>query len=213
MTQPQVIIFKMFKVIDNFFPAEVADKLQHMVITDNVVDLHDLPENVRQYQAVNTDMFQETKSYTRILMKKNVIEHEPSTELLALLLQNVANNIKVRFVVSSVRVNFMNPGCAEPTLKYDIPHIDIRDMGRNMYTLIYYVNNSHGDTILYREISRGSLYRDIPSMPTCAGRIPPRKNRMLIFDAGQVHSAPAYCAEDRYVINLNITTEFPLSLS
>lgn len=199
-----------YKIIDNFFTAAVADSLQKNIIVDNVVDLHDLPRNVKEYSNVNADLFQATKSYTRILMKKNLVEHEPSTKLVYFILENLMHALKVRFVVSSIRVNYMNPSCAEPTLKYDIPHVDIRDIGKNMYTLIYYVNDSHGDTILYKETSRGSIHDDIPANPTCLNRIPPKKNRMLIFDANQVHSAPSYCAEDRYVLNLNISTEFPM---
>jgi hypothetical protein len=199
-----------YKVIDDFFTTRVADSIQQSIIVDNVADLLDLPCNVREYSNMNSDLFQATKSYTRMLMRKNLVEHEPSAKLVYYILQNLGPLLKVRFVVSSIRVNYMNQTCAEPTLKYDVPHIDIKNISKNMYTLIYYVNDSHGDTILYRETSRGSVHDDIPTNPTCLNRIAPKKNRLLIFNANQLHSAPAYCTEDRYVINLNITTEFPL---
>jgi hypothetical protein len=127
------------------------------------------------------------------------------------MLSEIFDKLKVNFVVSSIRINHMNKSCAEPTLKYDVPHVDIKKIDKNMYTIIYYLNDSDGDTILYNEVSRGSRYsNEIPKNVSCLARIPPKKNRALIFNASQLHSAPVYSFGDRYVINLNITTEFPI---
>jgi hypothetical protein len=200
-----------FKIIDNFLDQSVADRLFELIVQQNVVPLNTLPTNVPTYKNINPDLFQHTRSFTQILMIKNQIEFMPATEIINTILQNVVDKLQVRFVVSSIRINYMNQSCAKPTLKYDIPHVDIKDIGKNMYTLIYYVNNSDGETILYDQTCRGSNYdNEISLKLTCLERVSPRKNRVLIFNANQLHSAPAYCTEDRYVINLNITTEFPL---
>ena len=200
-----------FKIIDNFLAESAADRLFELIIQQNVVPLNTLPTNVSPYKNINPDLFQHTRSFTQILMRKNQIEFMPAAELNDIIIQNLNNKLQVRFVVSSIRINHMNQSCANPTLKYDIPHVDIKDISKNMYTLIYYVNNSDGETILYNETCKGSIYQDeIPLNLTCLERVSPRKNRLLIFNANQLHSAPAYCTEDRYVINLNISTEFPI---
>jgi hypothetical protein len=200
-----------FKIIDNFLDQSAADRLFELIVQQNVVPLNTLPTNVPPYKNINPDLFQHTRSFTQILMRKNQIEFMPAAELIDIIIQNLHSKLQIRFVVSSIRINHMNQSCAKPTLKYDIPHVDIKDISKNMYTLIYYVNNSDGETILYDQTCRGSNYdHEILSKLTCLERVSPRKNRLLIFNANQLHSAPAYCTEDRYVINLNITTEFPL---
>jgi hypothetical protein len=200
-----------FKLIDKFFESVVADRLEQLIISENVVVFDPLPMNVEYYKNVNTDMFQKTRSYTRILMRGNIVEYEPAREIIHLMASQILDKLKVDFVISSIRINYMNKSCAEPTLKYDIPHVDIKKIDKNMYTIIYYLNDSDGDTILYNETCRGSLYSDeVPRDVSCLARIPPKKNRALIFNASQLHSAPVYSFGDRYVINLNITTEFPI---
>lgn len=200
-----------FKIIDNFLADSAADRLFELIVQQNVVPLKTLPTNVSPYRNINPEIFQQTCSFTQILMRKNQIEFMPAAEIINIILQNILDRLQVRFVVSSIRINHMNQSCASPTLKYDVPHVDIKDIGKNMYTLIYYVNHSDGETILYEQTCRGTNYQDeIPANLTCLERVSPRKNRLLIFNANQLHSAPAYCTEDRYVINLNISTEFPI---
>jgi hypothetical protein len=201
----------MFKIIDNFFPAQVADQIEQLIRVDKIIKFDDLPVNASYYNNTDTSLYQHTKSYTKILIRKNILEYTPAVDIMDMIIAQISTVIKTRFVISSVRINYMNQSCAAPTLKYDVPHIDIKNITDKMYTLIYYVNHSHGDTIIYKETSRGSDYDyEYPASPTCLERIAPRKNRLLLFDTNHLHHGPGYCTEDRYVINLNITTEFPL---
>jgi hypothetical protein len=200
-----------FTVIDNFLSKETSDKLYNLIISKKIISLDQLPVNVNRYKNVNEDIFQETKSYSKILWLKNTIQDMSAAEILNILIADILDKINVKFVITSIRINHMNKSCNEPTLKYDIPHVDLRTIGKNMYTLIYYLNDSDGDTILYTETSKGTIYEhNIPKNLKCLARILPKKNRVVIFNASQLHSAPSYCFEDRYVINLNITTEFPI---
>jgi hypothetical protein len=147
-----------FKIIDNFLDQSAADRLFELIVQQNVVPLNTLPTNVPPYKNINPDLFQHTRSFTQILMRKNQIEFMPAAELIDIIIQNLHSKLQIRFVVSSIRINHMNQSCAKPTLKYDIPHVDIKDISKNMYTLIYYVNNSDGETILYDQTCRGSNY-------------------------------------------------------
>jgi hypothetical protein len=144
-------------------------------------------------------------------MRKNILECESAREITSILISEISERLNVRFAVSSIRINHMNNSCNEPTLKYDVPHVDIKKIEGNMYTLMYYLNDSDGDTILYNEVCRGTFYMDeVPKNLTCLARVPPKKNRIAIFKANTLHSAPAYCFRDRYILNLNISTEFPI---
>lgn len=200
-----------FTVIDNFLPDQLSNRLYDLIVTKKLVSLYPLPVSALYYENVNKDLFQETSAYSRMLARGNALECELAREIVSTLISEISEKIKVRFAVSSIRINYMNRSCAEPTLKYDVPHVDINKIEGNMYTLMYYLNDSDGDTILYKETCRGTFYmNEVPKSLTCLSRIPPRRNRIAIFKANTLHSAPACCSQDRYVINLNITTEFPI---
>ena len=73
------------------------------------------------------------------------------------------------------------------------PHIDGLKMVDNKYvcegrkSLIYYVNNSDGDTILYKERFNGEPIGRVTEQL----RVSPKKGRAIIFDSNQIHSGSA----------------------
>ena len=73
--------------------------------------------------------------------------------------------------------------------------------------LIYYVNDSDGDTLFYEERHPGSeLVHGIldNSKVTLSKRVTPKFNRYVIFDGLQFHSSSAPKETDyRFVINYN----------
>jgi hypothetical protein len=68
----------------------------------------------------------------------------------------------------------------------------------NRKTLLYYVNNSDGETVLYNEHYNGSPVGEL----TVQQRIKPVKGRAVIFDSNQIHSA-CLPIDKRYRIVIN----------
>jgi hypothetical protein len=65
-------------------------------------------------------------------------------------------------------------------------------------SLLYYVNESDGDTILYDKHYYGEPLGEVKEIM----RVSPKKGRAVIFDSNQVHSASAPASSDyRMVIN------------
>jgi len=84
------------------------------------------------------------------------------------------------------------------------PHVDIMDMVNgdtnclNYKTLLYYVNDSDGDTIFYNEFYTGEPV----GLVTEQQRVSPKKGRAVIFDSNQIHSGSCPSVNDtRLVIN------------
>jgi hypothetical protein len=75
---------------------------------------------------------------------------------------------------------------------YGIPHTDTRDINDEHYVLIYYVNNSDGDTVLF---DNNKIFK----------KISPKKGRGLIFKGNLLH-ANGHPVESstRCVINFNL---------
>jgi hypothetical protein len=77
---------------------------------------------------------------------------------------------------------------------YNTPHIDIPDPG--FKSLIYYVKDSDGDTVLFNE-----SYGDKKAL-TVAKRITPKKGKAVIFDSNRWHaSSNPRQNQNRIVIN------------
>ena len=65
-------------------------------------------------------------------------------------------------------------------------------------TLLYYVNDSDGDTVLYNEYYTGERVNHITKQQS----ISPKKGRAVIFDSNQIHAGCAPVTSDyRMVIN------------
>ena len=84
------------------------------------------------------------------------------------------------------------------------PHVDVMDMldgdtnCLGYKTLLYYVNDSDGDTILYNEHFTGEPV----GLLTEQQRVSPKQGRAVIFDSNQIHSGSCPSVSDtRLVIN------------
>ena len=84
------------------------------------------------------------------------------------------------------------------------PHVDCMDMldGNtdclNYKTLLYYINDSDGDTIFYNEYFTGEPV----GLVTEQQRVSPKRGRAVIFDSNQIHSGSCPSINNtRIVIN------------
>ena len=83
---------------------------------------------------------------------------------------------------------------------YNVPHVDIVDNENPHKTLIYYVNNSDGDTILFKEFFTGELDS---TKKTIEQTIQPCKNKCVVFDGLRYHTGCVPKHNHRILININ----------
>jgi len=83
--------------------------------------------------------------------------------------------------------------------KYNAPHIDLNIPHK---TLIYYVTDSDGGTILFNEKYNGTYD---PSKKTIAQEIQAKRGRVVIFDGLQYHTGRIPVEQDKVLININFT--------
>jgi hypothetical protein len=84
-------------------------------------------------------------------------------------------------------------------IDYNTPHLDFADdFPKKHYTVLYYVNDSDGDTVIFNETKRSKEY-------TVLKRISPEKGKMCIFDGEHFHASSRPKKSDfRIVITLNL---------
>ena len=123
----------------------------------------------------------------------------------------MANNWALEYNnIDRCKVNLQTRGKMHGIDKYNLPHVDNPSLDKDEFTAIFYLNDSDGDTYLFKEPhekilkARRERNIDVFNNLTFKSRISPIKNRLIVFPTSQVHagSHPVHSSY-RSVINYN----------
>jgi len=78
----------------------------------------------------------------------------------------------------------------------DTPHIDL-DEGHRHVVVLYYVQDSDGDTVIFNERTESNTY-------TVKQKVTPKQGRVVIFDGGLYHTAQQAINSVRCIVNYNL---------
>ncbi len=85
--------------------------------------------------------------------------------------------------------------------KYGIPHVDYTEYP-TAKTIVYYINDSTGDTVLFNEKYQSDLDTNI-GKKNILTRVSPKKGRAVMFDTLQFHAASRSHTNHRAILNIN----------
>ena len=105
--------------------------------------------------------------------------------------------VNIKFI-QEMKINFSLPGEIKPD-QYLMPHYDNHKLGSK--TMILYMNDCEGDTILFNEYYEGYHNTD---KKTIYKRYSPKINKAIMFDARRYHSNSFSTKNIRAVIVANI---------
>jgi hypothetical protein len=182
---------KFIEVYDNILPKKLEDKIESLILDVNFLPLFPL-----YYQSNNTYTTDHPLySFTPGLFHtfKNGDTYSKYEDFLSQVLYNFCskrNIIVNHFFKGKVFVDLPspNPGLDLP------PHIDIP--GRNHWVLLYYINDSDGDTVLFKD-----------DQTTEIKRVTPKKGRMVFFDGSIPHCGSRSATNTRSAVNFNFIGE------
>jgi hypothetical protein len=108
--------------------------------------------------------------------------------------------------IMRIRLRYTHKGINHDKNKYAAPHVDF-NTGRPYNTLVYYVDTSDGDTIIFDKIFNPAeeIYNPVFAKPlTELVRITPTKGSGLFFNGHRYHAGnfPIHCSS-RIVINFD----------
>jgi hypothetical protein len=157
------------------------------------------------------------KQYSNSGWVHHLLQEEEYSEFLNLyvpLLDNIQDFLGTKCSFNRLRVAMHQNTMGSP--KHNNPHTDYED---DHYVAIYYLNDSDGDTVLFKEYDdphSGSVkqrWENSISINnfTIDKTVTPKKNRLMIFDGHQFH-ASSHPKESNYrlILNVNFTTETPI---
>lgn len=198
-----------FEVIDNFMPTPQFSKLQDWVLSADFpwfyiehVSLDPIDNNIKNKEAIETD------GYAHLFFDRETnIEAFTYTKLddFNIHLENKLGITKNDIIRS--RASIKHPKIGYTTENYNLPHVDYFTPH---LSLIYYVNDSDGDTRIFNEkftptpqgMNLGISYDTF----TVKDTVEPKANRLLVINGLQYHTASNPIESKRRVI-FNINTE------
>lgn len=201
----------MIKVIDNFLPQMYADQIEHELEFELMYRYRKNTSSPDEYGDVSFVIDENTKDYGQFvctLLHSSYTEElkfKDYFERLKAVVFTAGEHIEKDICsVDRVKVNLLlqQPNTLES--HYNFAHID--DRTESYYSMVYYVNDSDGDTFLFNEFWDPNLGR--PNQLTLFQRVSPKKNRAVIFESNRYHaSSNPRTHATRFIINFVIKVE------
>lgn len=195
----------MIQIIDNFLPDSYANHIA-MKCYDLRWDYHAGTSVVTQENYKDFCLDNNTVDYGQFCftffssVNDNPIEHREQFDFympVVYLAQEKIKDIKIVEILRA-KINLITQRPDAPEYHYNIAHKDATVS--NTYSMIYYINDSDGDTFLFNEFYN-------PAGPinnlTVAQRVTPKKNRAVIFESNRMHaSSTPRNTKERFIMNL-----------
>jgi hypothetical protein len=199
-------------ILDDIIPQEMADKFE-LTTTKDIFSWY-LLRDIQTYKLTEKDNF-------RVVNDKNTVNTLQFGHGI-FNIEDVGNEInsgvygEARAIADyccqkfdviphyiRLKLNLLANNTLMTNGKYNTPHIDNKFW--NSYSMIYYVNDSDGDTIIFNETSDEEKKKR-PEKLTINKRIPPKKNRAVLFRGNYFHtSTNPIDNEKRIVLNVNLS--------
>jgi len=198
-------------VLDNVVPQEMADKFE-TIVTDGYfpwylirdIHAHKLTDE-SNYRIVYDENTVNTIQLGHDVFNKENVDKEINSSIyneVSVICDHCCEQFDIRPQYLSQRLNMLGQNLSIKEGKYNTPHIDSRFS--DSYSMLYYVNDSDGDTIIFNEtIDEKNKKR--PEKLTIKKTITPKKNRAVLFIGNYFHTSTNPTNNDkRIVLNVNL---------
>lgn len=191
-----------FIVCDDVIDPAAADAFERMMLSDQFpwqyyanVNYRVRPSEApgRETLIQDATRFQESHGFSSVIYPGNEDTHWFATPRRILDSFSEKNGFRIERLLR-VKANLLV--CSpEPNPKPFTPHVD---MPKPHWAMVYYVNDSDGDTVIFDK-----MYPD-PANAAVLHSVSPKKNRAVMFDGRHYHSGTVPARHDvRIVINFD----------
>ncbi len=183
---------------EDFIPLEIQDQLEKAITSPNFPWY--MTSTIDDRYLGNNDLYVFNQGINPQQFSHNlVINFRPSsdyTDLMNPILDSVVEKLRCKIEVERVKVNLL---LKNSDSTHHIPHVDVEvEDCKNIKSLIYYVNDSDGDTYFFKETAPRRN-----EVATVIKQITPKKGKAVIFDVDNFHaSSSPVSANYRIVLNI-----------
>ena len=183
------------KIIEDFLPKSYADTLETICKSMPWYLYENISGFVKSNSSeVNTNNFQ--FGFSHVAFMDGVKKSEEFENILPLIyFMEEKTGIKVNDLY---RIRL----ALNTSIGVETQHNAHVDMEIPHKVLLYYVNDSDGDTVMYEEMHELGL--DLPESFSVYERVKPEKNKAVIFDGWRYHSSSKpVSTSTRFIINID----------
>jgi len=184
----------MIQYFENFYSQSLLKDLQSEVFSTSFQwNYHDVTsggpgEGVSWLEDKNTEDSSQLVSV--------ILENSKIFPLITPLIYKIKDIVGCQIYLDRVKVNLMLPlPNRKYKLSYNRPHVDHQNA--NSKTLIYYLNDSDGETVLFDKTFTGSKIEELSVIE----RVTPKENLAILFDSNRYHASSNPTFGKRSVIN------------
>jgi len=170
--------------------------------------------NVKKLSLKQKEIFFENEIFTwQIYINRNYkttqieMDAENNLEVLKLFEHKLYKYLPFNFEILRLQAHIGIPNSTFNGLGMT-PHVDVpyelNDFENyNVYNLVYYCNDSTGDTVIFKE----QIDTPIPEIETVLAKVSPKKGTAVVFNGHNYHSGGVSTTNTRKVINLNFISK------
>ena len=186
-------------IIDNIVSLDTQDNILNQITTT--------PQNLTWFNtnypgcnlSINNPLF------TRIIPESQFVQTFPNEK--NIFLKRIEENLKINInSILRIKLNWIPRVHSSNKSAYYAPHTDNPN---NHWVLIYYVNTSDGDTLLFNETTKEIPYAQVSNqILNIRTKIEHKKGRAVLFNGKHYHGGcPPIENDYRILINHNFTIE------
>lgn len=184
------------EVVDNFVPQDYRQQLIDYTIYNRDFPwffLYSMSGAERPINISGTHVADHQHGFQHTVMDHRANYGSPYEDLFTPLAARIIDHFQTNIHLVRIKIGMVMPmeggGVAHPHVDYKSPH----------KTLVYYVNDTDGDTVFYDQWYDGTDRLDF----TVQQRVQPKAGSAVIFDGLQYHSTSYPTKDVRAFININ----------
>jgi hypothetical protein len=196
------------EVIENLLSDSFADKIEDAMVNNDMFPWFFHPHTVDTAVEGEWVLDSSTKDSLQFVhsfyhnTKQNSEYLNLVIPVMNVLRERISSLSNKQFTMVRIKSNLMIKDPSYPDHCYNVPH---KDGNLTELTLLYYVNDSDGETVFFNEYFDGNK---MPESVTIKHKQKPKKNTAVLFNSNLLHtSSPPKINDQRVVINFVFTIE------
>jgi hypothetical protein len=185
----------MITIIDDFVTGTLKKDIHDVVFASNNFLWQYKPNTSSTMYAPNFSFYDDEKTKDTMQLVHIVDNKNEDTKLISPLLYKISDLVGYKLHIVRIKFNMLLPEASRDINTYHRPHVDHGDLEAK--TLIYYVNDCDGDTIIFDKTYTG----EDPQKLEIVKRITPKAGSAVLFDSNKYHASSSPTQGPRSVIN------------
>jgi len=173
-----------FLVIDDLLHPSISDKIEDVIFKETRVGLGECIEATCEHPPNHKNVYEQFQLTHATVLNGEWFWSQDLFGIHSLPLLSAISHLGLTPYDSSLarlKINLQTKAYGDAENRHNTPHVDVVDS--NYIAMIYYVNDSDGDTFLFNEPNK----TDVNDL-TLKARISPKKGRIIVMDNDILHT-------------------------